>query len=254
MDKLTLLRKGIETGVYPNILYKYRSMNRRTDEIICNSSIWFSNPFSFNDPFDFQIEDKGGYSTSDIEKYLVDAGVTKNKIKNILLEVEKNKSEVTKIVNNVKDRVFDKKGVLCLSQDPKNVLMWSHYSQDHTGIVFGFKLKKDLEFFLTPITVKYLKTLPSIQYLKEKDKIVTHCIQRKYSEWVYEKEVRIIKDKSGSVSFKKECLVEIIFGCKAKISDINLVKKLVKCAGYTSVTFYQAKKLKSSFKLGLSKI
>lgn len=65
-------------------------------------------------------------------KYGTGAKFLRNKTK-ILKDLEKHKdSFLSATLKNV--------GVLCLSKDSKNILMWSHYAQNHTGFVIEFKI------------------------------------------------------------------------------------------------------------------
>jgi hypothetical protein len=47
------LKKAVDKGNMPNPLYKYRSFNQRSLQILKKGEIWFSSPLKFNDPFDW---------------------------------------------------------------------------------------------------------------------------------------------------------------------------------------------------------
>jgi hypothetical protein len=75
-------------------LYKYLSINKNTLESFVNEYVWYSNPASFNDPFDCAL-------------------ISSNILKEVIRK--------TKMVH-------------CLSASHQNLLMWSHYADSHKGI------------------------------------------------------------------------------------------------------------------------
>ncbi|ESB58497.1 hypothetical protein SEEACDC5_10030 [Salmonella enterica subsp. enterica serovar Agona str. SA-5] len=50
--------------------------------------------------------------------------------------------------------IKEKLGVLCLSKIPNNHLMWSHYAQNHTGIMFEIDIEKLKECTVIANTLK----------------------------------------------------------------------------------------------------
>jgi len=133
---------------------------------------------SLNDPFEFLPPDKW-----------------KDKFDEIWLKhFGKCASEVEKV------RAFYKHiGVISFSETYDNLLMWSHYANEHKGIVIAFdenevsfKYKEKLK------TVKYRKRIP--YHLLEvdilNDKSIIQLFEYKSDEWIYEKEHRIILDIS----------------------------------------------------------
>ena len=79
-------------------LYKYYSVNKYSISTLVNNFCWFSDPETFNDPFDSNI-------------------VPIQTIKNAQLSGAK---------------------FLCLSSQNDNLLMWSHYSDSHRGFCVEF--------------------------------------------------------------------------------------------------------------------
>ena len=69
MDKITeLLKEGIENGVFPNNVYKFRDFSDFTDKIILNSEFYFASPKRFNDPFDCNLSYRQDYTEEEILK------------------------------------------------------------------------------------------------------------------------------------------------------------------------------------------
>lgn len=105
-------------------IYKYFSA-RRGVEFIEKRIIRFTPPLFFNDPFEFRpclsTWSTGSYKSLDQE----------------LIELNCNLpvSPLQDIVSRINERV----GILSLTEDSKNLLMWSHYAENHSGIVIEFK-------------------------------------------------------------------------------------------------------------------
>lgn len=90
------------------ILYKYMSA-KALKSALTKKTLRFSNPNFFNDPYDCAL------STSD-EQHPTD----KSFITNILSRTHR-----------------DRSGVLCLTRNQFNLLMWAHYGENHEGAVIG---------------------------------------------------------------------------------------------------------------------
>lgn len=133
-----------------------------------------------------------------------------------------NKSEVTANVatNACKNRFSRNYGVLSLTRQPLNSLMWSHYGDEHKGVVLGFDVDiagfSSLETCVIPSqygeviysATKPHKDLPIIsqdnlltigQELKfdsDAFNFVKRAFLYKSIEWAYEEEMRIVKNIS----------------------------------------------------------
>lgn len=174
------------------ILYKYV-----TDEvgrkILENNSIAFSRPESFNDPFE---------SEAACSFYPGNAKVS--------LSVHK------RIQRDTKQHFRNFYGILSLTRQPLNPLMWSHYADEHSGMVIGIDvsaecLTSEVENTI-PIqygNVIYTHTKPFNIYFENLTERVNvtaaysfdrqniETFQRaflyKASCWSYEEEVRVVK-------------------------------------------------------------
>ncbi len=204
------------------ILYKYLPVNKNTIESFINEYVWYSNPVSFNDPFDCAL-------------------ITSN----ILKEVIRNK----KIVH-------------CLSEEHQNLLMWSHYADSHKGICIEYTgyTDKEIDDLLLerPAGITrdmlcivnnakkvsyrsqeninaYLSSLPSTEHemftalsSPNKDvgnKIIDRVVEGlliKHESWSYENEYRIIAEKNENSNNKVHLpgkITKIYFGAKTSALD-----------------------------------
>jgi hypothetical protein len=150
-------------------------------------------------------------------------------------------------------------GILSLSENDDNILMWSHYSAHHTGFVIEFDdnnafFSKTNNISGIPEYVKkvhYSKDRPELDVFGkegDKERTIENWINKVYwlksIDWKYEKEWRMIKKfknwkgsvikKDGATDpiyllpFQAECIKSVIFGCKIneenKKSILNLLK------------------------------
>jgi hypothetical protein len=155
-------------------------------------------------------------------------------------------------------------GVCCFSESPKKILMWSHYANDHKGIVYEFTT----DLFSGSTSESFKGCRFKVDYAKDnKYELLSYALTGKLkedqfvkglltkaNEWKYEEEYRFI-DLNGSEnkSFKKESLKSIIFGVKTETEpdEIIRIKNLCQEYGFQHVVFKQIKFLPGEFKITL---
>ncbi|MCS3792712.1 DUF2971 domain-containing protein [Aeromonas hydrophila] len=135
-----------------------------------------------------------------------------------LSEITQDMYKGAKIENHSFSRTFNKItndiyihscGIVSLSETPRNILMWAHYTNQHKGICIGYeremltkneKQHSDYPSFYKPIKVNYDnrrfdKFTDSIDGATLNDKrknILIKSLTTKSNDWIYEKEHRII--------------------------------------------------------------
>jgi hypothetical protein len=196
--------------------------------------LYFNDPENFNDPFDCKIDITHEGTKEDWSNYLLrnHSPLEINQlIKDKKIKRKKNYYILNrnKINNELREEVFEKSPhrVCCFSATKLNILMWSHYAENHEGICLCFRShKKGNGHFLTLDSKPYI--LFPVKYAKEKPKKVNMLYEEqyqklmdfsltKYSDWNYETEYRIpiLKDKfvqGYTKKFNKEDLEGVIFG------------------------------------------
>lgn len=167
------------------ILYKYLTYDS-AEKLLEYSTLQFSRPVAFNDPFDSIPKDN--------EKGSPFEGIDHSDL-----------------------------FVLCLTRSPANALMWAHYANEHSGVVIGFdidKIKALHEDCFIPVTkgeIIYTKTRPPKSMTAKK-------FLYKSLEWSYEEEVRVVKrakyltdfNKEGlrkALNFPQDSIKELYIGC-----------------------------------------
>ncbi|MGL5255487.1 MAG: DUF2971 domain-containing protein [Proteocatella sp.] len=208
----------------PRILYKYMSwtvddgIENYSKSLFKNRRVHLQEPKNFNDPFDCKIYFKNC-----------------DKERNLLKE-------------NYSDdmNLYHRTGVwvTCLTEDPKNILMWSHYADKHQGICL------ELDMLVDVVKMEYDKNYPvydmdilDLEYTgklpyNELIKLWKMFHARKSDLWKYEKEYRFLtSDKSqliidGNKYFfpldEFAIVKSIICGCRMKEETICKIQAFLK--------------------------
>lgn len=227
-DNLSLqISSALKTIQAQNILYKYTELNTAIEHIISNNTLKFSNPKDFNDPFDCHegLINVSKVSGQILENIFDNSEAIRNSSRQHLYE--KNKKEIIKRVND-KNRVqslwkemHSHYRVSCFSKVSDNTLMWSHYGDKHNGVVVGIKLPfLHNDFVVYPVL--YTDKIAPIDGMTDAQKVLYYWITTKSHHWSYEQEFRAIsKNSKEIISFEKEWLTEVIFGCKVSDKQIK---------------------------------
>ncbi|MFQ2273098.1 DUF2971 domain-containing protein [Aeromonas hydrophila] len=173
-----------------NIIYKY--LNIFDIDYFTEPTMKISVPEHFNDPFESAISTK----TDEIIKYYLKDIYMMNKY-DISTYYEKTRHYI--------DYKISSNGIISLTRKNDDILMWSHYADNHKGMCIG--LEEDfanhkaetgllLDDPLLPIPVSYNQNRLDINKAISIDRFA-HDLYRaqvlnKYEEWKYEQEERIL--------------------------------------------------------------
>jgi hypothetical protein len=240
----------------PEILYKYRTFNERTINMLANNQVYFASPLEFNDPFDCLAQKNKIQNFRQGTEALIRAnagqrGFTQEQIQaaieRINAEMAEDIAETDAADSEYKEYVHNQLGVLSLSSCNDSILMWSHYADFHKGFCIGFKtnsfgfpgdaikeviyteeINKNfiLEFFLSQDSSEE-------RYIDESEKME---ILTKYIDWKYEKEWRV-KAIKGLGTYPDSGVGEIIFGLRMDDNHKNILREILK---NKNVAFFQA--------------
>ncbi|MDR0952602.1 MAG: DUF2971 domain-containing protein [Elusimicrobiota bacterium] len=254
----------IETINNKNItcFYKYRpladdtgdAVNPYTLKMLKEGELYFAKPSSFNDPFDSQITYDTDLKTSDIKALCKRMNASRENTDRIISCFKYNPSKIIKLFQQ---KQADYLRLYCLSTNEKNILMWSHYANNHTGICVGIKtyfLDQDSgnhpnikirngyvkpNFFfqnapniLTPIKVKYTDSIPAKYNIGQQNRdALEQVMLHKATDWQYEEEYRIVlwEDviQQNPICIEVSEITEIIFGLRASDKLIKEVKGVI---------------------------
>ena len=123
--------------------------------------------------------------------------------------------------------------IYCLTPKGGNILMWSHYADNHRGICLEFSVA-DNPLFRTAKEVVYRKEYPHWVPCDINDKpgLVMELILTKSCDWRYEEEYRLVSvEKSALSNFLQlhgdlfrlphGALKSVIMGCEADHKNIG---------------------------------
>lgn len=143
-------------------------------------------------------------------------------------------------------------GVTCFSKLENNLLMWTHYSDSHQGVCLKFDILADTDFFMTPIHVLYEREYPKFNYIRNREGLGKFLLEIKSIDWEYEKEIRIMKQGANLYEFKKDSLIEIIFGVRTTIDDRKKIIQKVNSNSFNKVNFKKCNISNTKFELEIS--
>ena len=166
------------------------------------------------------------------------------------------RKDLTIEINSFNNELSDF-GILSLAEDQKDILMWSHYADDHKGICIEFERAETNELGDPRATrkVAYTKNYPSLNVKSLLSKNDHHnslmrVLYTKSEHWSYEKEWRNFQTVGGKVYPIPGKVLSITFGVRTSEMDIDIVKKLAS----NSITLYQAQLKEHEFGIKVKRI
>jgi Protein of unknown function (DUF2971) len=252
-------------------LFKYRTVNEYTRQIICNGELYFARPDQFNDPFDCRLDILDGLDREalraeassasqglaiDTARVIIQSGThepydrlsVREAIK--LRFVNAYEDELGKycdLPNSISSirAAVGKIGIFSMSKLSDDILMFSHYANNHKGIVLEFEVEEGQEPFQEVESVRYATTMAPVTASNALDLILIKSWQ-----WTYEQEVRALKPVAGIHKFQPNTLKSIVFGAEMDPKDKVLVLNWIKDSG-KQLNILQAVKDNRAFKLNL---
>lgn len=253
---IKILLDEIKLGRYPETLYKYRTIER-LKQVITKNSFWFSSSTHFNDPFDCSLDEVKSYQKKAIRVWLKNSPKIYNTPDfppKAIKYFEENSNAFAELVKNLKHKAISKRGVLALSKIKNNILLWSHYADNHKGATIGIEIRKDPEFFLMPRNINYKKVYTPTNFLTNGFSSIDEILSVKSTDWEYEEEVRIYKDNEGEFKISPEAIKEISFGVNANDADISDIIDLCKSNNMDHIEFFKANKKYGEFSIEFKRI
>jgi hypothetical protein len=230
-------------------------MSKRLDrigDVLVNRRLHFADPARFNDPFDcaLGLDFHHGATSQDWVDYfthLAEKEDPQSPPDDWRAKAEENVKrrrhtdpafvdEAEALVRCAVKKVGREQGVLCLSSDPKNVMMWAHYADNHEGLVLRFdnrnmvdKKSGELRCFQVEYSPSFPRLPDYLAALRAFNNGDLRAFARlffchKSQSWKYEKEWRFFVGKPNSLrEFEPPMLSGIIFGWRMP----EYIKRLV---------------------------
>ncbi|WP_425390767.1 DUF2971 domain-containing protein [Ekhidna sp.] len=213
-------------------LYRFRGNKTYFIDELRNAALYFPSKSQLNDPFDCYTKILRFDNSSEIIRKKAFAEIrkrmpnqTRQQIRSILRDMSSNE-----LIQTVKDRfetLMQNSGIGSFSITPANLMLWSHYANWHQCVCLGFNIENDEDFFNQREVVRYVDEISQFDYSGSSRDFV-RVATTKSNMWRDEREVRILKPKYGSHSFKKKALIRVIFGLKCEDSTIRECMKICK--------------------------
>jgi len=231
-------------------------------QTIAAGTMKFANALEFNDPFDchphFDLEhiselpklkpqlfkaagDRRGLSPA---QRLAKKGEFLARLRESIYDGSFRKGQIERI------------GVVSLSRDGNNVLMWSHYADLHRGFMLEFRIPvfgTALDSIsamdrLLPFAVKYQSARPSIKIgLELPEDLVEKILLTKSDDWAYEQEERVVYQgrSPGIYAYRRdEILATVVAGLRmpaAHRQELETAVKLAAKSGLQGLSLYDAR-------------
>ncbi|MCU8430804.1 DUF2971 domain-containing protein [Vibrio vulnificus] len=240
--------------IYPEIkkLYKYQSYNVNSISGLINKTIWAAKPTTFNDPFDCAVSLYPELDGTTLIKLLMDSvdqfvedeekrEATLTTLKHALDDpdsLDTKDERFTEMVNTLRrinEEAIKHIGVVSLSAIEDNMLMWSHYAQQHQGFCVEFKRDKNNSLgSKKTLPVRYTHKLPQFRLEdligssgKERREILHSMVLSKALDWSYEQEWRYLSECGDVPINLNSKITSIIFGARMSQTHKDTIIELV---------------------------
>lgn len=264
------------TNTAPPVFYKFYPIEPWLPNLLSGNSMLFSERNSFNDPFDSRPAFRISKNKDSARKFM-NNGFPKKSLPpakrlikiNQFIEMKK---VPTSTGNGPIDALLDSIGILCLTPNWDNQLLWAHYGAHHNGICIGFK--SDIDFFRTAQQVSYQEKLPIIvRPDDDPNSVLEKALLTKSKCWEYEEEWRILKNTTsqferdttfyqdkelqrlaidcsgpGIYKFKNDAIHSITIGIRTHPNQVKLVIDAVKKFN-PAVPIYRAIQSQTEYKI-----
>lgn len=174
--------------------------------------------------------------------------------KSITMDGAPYRNLMTKTILSAIDKTL---GILCLTERCDNLLMWAHYTDDHTGFVIAFDEKHPF-WDQRKSPKEIIGVLRKVRYSKERPEVTVFDMNKvkqdeqglmqwaedlfwtKSDHWQYEQEWRMaytLRDCPNKIVGDKdiclfpiptECIASVIMGCRMSDTDKQRIRDLIK--------------------------
>lgn len=267
----------------PRRLYKYRSVDEYSLKNLEEDSVWLSDPKSFNDPYDcsfyHRVEidpDNADSVLSMAQEHGLTDGLTEEQIQSVkkssnptvrLLELSYPddpdfgrscgealshvmKESANALVRETSEGFKRTFKICCFSENPKSILMWSHYADYHKGFCIGYDFyelgSEDLRarsmypviysdgMFDATGVFGSTKSVENILYLNQ-------VALMKSTEWAYEKEWRLVFGNmliQEEMSYRVPKPKHVILGAKISSDNEKAIRKICDSKNIEALKLY----------------
>ena len=255
----------------PEILFKYRDWDDNYHRrLLTRNELYFASTLQFNDPFDSALPFR--FDESELSKEniflkirelvmqenpdLSEAEIEEKAFEHQQAERIKDPDHIKKVGEDTVADIGRIYGVVSLSETSDDILMWSHYSNSHSGFCIGFNSKRLFELAKGKLmAISYKDQYPHLSIFDHPLERMRKLTTVKSAYWSYEKEYRLSKTHYARQTLKipSELIVEIILGCKmSQETKFELLKIAEK--RFPEARVFEMQKDSEYFKLNKNRI
>lgn len=209
--------------------FKYRAVNKYLIDSLVNSTLYFASRDALNDPFDSKI------NIEEVITSLLGEDLP-NRTRSALERIRHDRQFFQKFDAGYKDF-----GICSFSIELAEILMWSHYADQHRGVALHYDFPMEVldnpsEIFgVAPVkyeTDTVSDWIRTNAYLFDDDHFVfvtdllKQVLTAKAPAWAYECEGRIIRPTAGPYAVSRSTLTGITFGLRTEPSDESLIRSI----------------------------
>ncbi len=256
----------------PARLYKYASLqgNRLAwaREIIVDRMVYFANPTTYNDPFECRFLFAMNGTDAQWDRFLRRPEVAAEN--GLAAGVEPTPEQMAqwkrtalasapRLGEEFRQKMQKDVGVLCLSEQPDETLLWSHYADSHRGVSFGFSVADDPLFAKEIAKVTYQTGFPIYDYFNPPVDVERITFHTKSSRWSYEAEWRVIRIDTnaggqGRYQFAPAALRDVIVGSEISSSDRKKIEKYLAVASGPPIALWIAERVQTQYALTIKRV
>ncbi len=236
-----------ELVAMPDNFYKYRDFGNpaHLKSAILDHKFYFDSPNNFNDPFEclpsFNFDATEveiiSYYRRIVARQSPDISEHEQVLRTIAyrLTEERDRQPGTLAYkrfhsDKFRESVLPKLPMFCVAATNNNVLLWSHYAWNHTGVCLRFDANSpDL---VEAQRVIYRDNRPEVNFIVRQptEQMMENTVLVKAKDWEYEEEWRVVRfgTAAGVRVFSPSTLTGIIFGHKTSQQNKELVKGWLK--------------------------
>lgn len=215
--------------------------------MVIKRQLYFPTPVQLNDPYDCRI------SIREALRQAIEGAERRGKC------TFRQTVEHLQKIDNIYEKMeadIGSVGVLSFSKCPTNVVMWTHYADNHRGFCAGFQLSEKFtthhndEQIFGICDVQYSGENPFVEFFEEIaiaedppsweefwQSLLSMGMVAKAVAWRYEEEVRVLRKGGGPVSFEPLELAEIVFGMNMPASDRATLRHVLASGEWSHVKF-----------------
>jgi hypothetical protein len=236
-----------------NIIFRYQPPSDYLIKTIENNHVYLSFPSEYNDPFDCRFRFNYEGNKQNWLNWL-DRQSLNSSDKSIFRKVIESPNFNYKDIINENAKHLKATVICSFSEKSDNILMWSHYSKNHSGICLGYKVTSLANsyclFFDDPnvesfspkyfhegeaplYRVEYRDTVPDpVNFFEKSEESIKKFMITKASDWSYEKEWRLLYPKAlvkkQVLSLRRDTLQSVYLGAKINSDLKNEVIETIK--------------------------